>query len=123
RLRRRRPLIGPAAAWRRLPGLPCRRRLPLPLRPPPAPRRLHDLRLPHLPRRHRRGPAHGRAGAKGAPPHIGGDDMKLDCDTRSLSRALAIAGRCVARTTSLPILSHVLLQAAEGRLTLTATDL
>lgn len=48
--------------------------------------------------------------------------MKLTIAQATLSKALAITGRCVARHSSLPSLSAILLDARDG-LALTATDL
>jgi DNA polymerase III subunit beta len=49
--------------------------------------------------------------------------MELRIPVAELSRAVSLAQGVVQRKNTMPILSHVLLHAAEGTLTLTATDL
>lgn len=49
--------------------------------------------------------------------------MQLTCQQAELHRALAHVSRAVARKSTLPVLSNVLLSAEEGRLRLTATNL
>jgi DNA polymerase III subunit beta len=49
--------------------------------------------------------------------------MKLSCPARQLARALDAVVHVVRGRPSLPVLGHVLLEAAGGRLALTATDL
>ena len=57
---------------------------------------------------------------KAAPPI---DPLDLTVEQGDLARALRLVGRAAPSRSSLPILGHVLLDAAPGRLTLTATDL
>jgi len=49
--------------------------------------------------------------------------MKLTIEQEALVRGLNIAGRAVASRSTLPVLTHVLLTAEEGRLRMTATNL
>lgn len=49
--------------------------------------------------------------------------MKITCERAYLAQALGVAGRAVSSRNTLPILSHVLLDADEDRVKLTATDL
>jgi DNA polymerase-3 subunit beta len=49
--------------------------------------------------------------------------MDLTVDQAAFSRALRLVGRAVPARPKLPVLQHVLLEGAPGRLTLTATDL
>jgi DNA polymerase III subunit beta len=49
--------------------------------------------------------------------------MKLSCDAKLLAKALGAVARAVPQRTTLPVLGHVLLEAAGERLTLTTTDL
>ncbi len=49
--------------------------------------------------------------------------MQLTCQQAELQRALAHVSRAVARKSTLPVLSNVLLSAAEGQLRLAATNL
>lgn len=49
--------------------------------------------------------------------------MKVICPQENLARGLAIVNRAVASRTTLPILSNILLEATEGQLKLSATNL
>ncbi len=49
--------------------------------------------------------------------------MQITCQQPELSRALAIVSHAVSTRSTLPILSHILLSAAEDRLELSATNL
>ncbi|MEZ6255420.1 MAG: DNA polymerase III subunit beta [Patescibacteria group bacterium] len=49
--------------------------------------------------------------------------MKLTCSTADLNRALTIVSKAVPLKSSLPILTHMLLSADAGRLTVSATNL
>jgi len=49
--------------------------------------------------------------------------MKFDCDVKTLAKALGALVHVVPVRSGLPILNHILLEAAEDGLTLTATDL
>jgi len=49
--------------------------------------------------------------------------MKLECSGVELASALSIVGRAVSPNNTLPVLNNILLEAKEGRLFLTATNL
>lgn len=49
--------------------------------------------------------------------------MKITCERSYLANALGVAGRAVSNRNTLPILSNVLLETADDRVKLTATDL
>src|SRR2546430_17573906 len=49
--------------------------------------------------------------------------MKFDCDVKTLAKALGTVVPVVPQRATLPVLGHVLLEAAAGGLTLTTTDL
>jgi DNA polymerase-3 subunit beta len=49
--------------------------------------------------------------------------MKFDCDVKTLGKALGALVRVVPNRATLPVLGHILLEAAGDGLTLTATDL
>ncbi len=49
--------------------------------------------------------------------------MKVSCLQENLARGLSVAGRAVSARSALPILSHILFTADEGRLRLSATNL
>lgn len=49
--------------------------------------------------------------------------MEITCEKNVFSQALATAARAINNRSPLPILSHVLLQAEDGRLRISATDL
>lgn len=49
--------------------------------------------------------------------------MKLSCVQEKLNKGLTLAGRLVGIKTSLPVLNNVLLEAKEGKLIITSTDL
>jgi DNA polymerase-3 subunit beta len=49
--------------------------------------------------------------------------MKITCERTNLANALGVAGRAVSARNTLPILANVLLETADDRLKLTATDL
>jgi DNA polymerase III subunit beta len=49
--------------------------------------------------------------------------MKLSCPARQLARALDAVVHIIRNRPALPVLAHVLLEAADGRLALTTTDL
>lgn len=48
--------------------------------------------------------------------------MEITCEKNVFSQALATAARAINNRSPLPILSHVLLQAEEGRLRISATN-
>ncbi len=49
--------------------------------------------------------------------------MRIQCARDPLLRAVQTVGRGVSPHTAMPILSHILLDAGQGRLRLAATDL
>src|SRR5688572_14930232 len=51
------------------------------------------------------------------------DTVRVTCNQEDLHRALGAAGRAVASKSTLPVLGNYLLEAADGRLTVSATNL
>lgn len=49
--------------------------------------------------------------------------MKFSCETQTLAQKLSAVSHAVSSKASLPVLSHILLEAGEGKITLSATNL
>ena len=48
--------------------------------------------------------------------------MRLSCQQEDLNRGLSAVARAIPARSTLPITQHILLEAAEGKITLSATD-